>query len=57
MKVNLILQRTLWDPEMTWADTKILEIEIPMEKQNPDGKGDYQVIGCCWPELPQEDAT
>lgn len=57
MKVNLILQRTLWDPEMMWKDTKILEIEIPMEKQNPDGKGSYQVIGCCWPEVPQEDAT
>ena len=51
MKVNLVLQRTLWDPEMTWRDTKIIEVEIPMEKINPDGKGDYKVIGCCRQEV------
>lgn len=50
MKVKLVLQRTLWDPEMTWADTKIVEVEIPLDKQNPDGKGDYNVVGCCWTE-------
>lgn len=50
MKVNLVLQRTLWDPEMTWKDTKIIEVEIPMENLNPDGKGIYQVIGCCCPK-------
>lgn len=50
MKVNLVLQRTLWDPEMTWKDTKIIEVEIPMEKMNPDGKGDFHVIGCFCPD-------
>lgn len=50
MKVKLILGRTLWDPQIIWTDTKIMEVEIPLDKQNPDGQGCYQIIGCCWPE-------
>lgn len=50
MKIKLVLGRTLWDPITIWADTKIVEVELPLDMQDPDGKGNYQVIGCCWPE-------
>lgn len=50
MKAKLVLSRTLWDPCNTWSEIKIVEVEIPLEKQDPDGKGFYNVVGCCWPE-------
>lgn len=50
MNIKLILGRTLNDQETSWVDTKIIEVEIPLEKQNPDGYGNYNVIGCTWPE-------
>lgn len=50
MKVKLVLARTLCDPLTAWQDIKIVEVEIPLQKQNPDGGGCYQVLGCDWPE-------
>lgn len=50
MKVKLILSRTMNDWVQAWQDIKIVEVEIPLQKQNPDGGGCYQVIGCDWPE-------
>lgn len=50
MKVKLVLARTMWDPEMTWKDTRIFEVEIPLDKQDPDNRGCYNVVGCYWPE-------
>lgn len=51
MKIQLVLGRTIYDYQTSWADTKIFEVEIPIEKQDPgDGFGNYNVIGCRWPE-------
>lgn len=54
MKVKLVFGRTLWDHEMTWEDIKIFEVEIPLDKRNPDGMGDYNALRCCWPESSRE---
>lgn len=48
MKIKLVLGRTLNDYATAWVDTKILECEIPLLAQDPDGDGEYHVIGCNW---------
>lgn len=48
MKVQLILGRTICDYATAWMDAKIVGVEIPLNKQDPDGIGKYQVIGCQW---------
>lgn len=48
MKIKLVLGRTLNDYATAWVDTKILECEIPLLAQDPDGEGEYHVIGCNW---------
>lgn len=45
MKIRLVLARTEYDPMISWTATKIIEVEIPLEKQD-----DWQVIGAEWPE-------
>lgn len=50
MKVKLVLARTLCDPITAWKDIKIIEVEIPLSKQDPDREGEYHIIGGIWPE-------
>ena len=44
MKIKLVLSRTRYNPEITWSETKIVEVELPLDK-----KGDWEVIGAVWP--------
>ena len=43
MKINLVLARLRYNPEMVWTETKIVEVEIPLNK-----KEDWEVIGAEW---------
>ncbi len=45
MKVKLVLARIGYNPEITWTETKTVEVEIPLNK-----KGDWEIIGAEWPK-------
>jgi hypothetical protein len=46
MKIKIVLSRTEFDGVgITWAATKTVEVEIPLDKQDR-----WQVIGAEWPE-------
>ena len=44
MKIKLVLARLRYNPEITWTETKTVEVEIPLNK-----KGDWEAIGAEWP--------
>lgn len=50
MKIKLVLERMEYDPQTAWTGIKIIEVEIPLAKQ--DG---WQVIGAEWPEEAESD--
>lgn len=45
MKIKLVLARMMYNPEITWTQTKTVEVELPI-----DIKDDWEVIGAEWPE-------
>ena len=44
MKIKLVLARIGYNPEITWTETKTVEVELPLDK-----KDDWEVIGAEWP--------
>lgn len=52
MKIKLVLARMGYNPEITWTETKTVEVELPLDK-----KDDWEVIGAEWPieKVPEED--
>jgi len=49
MKIKLVLTRTEYDPVTAWTAIKLIEVEIPLDKQ--DG---WQVIGAEWEKVKHE---
>ncbi len=44
MKIKLVLARIGYNPEITWTETKTVEVELPIHQ-----KGGWEVIGAEWP--------
>ena len=44
MKIKLVLACMGYNPEITWTETKTVEVELPIHQ-----KDDWEVIGAEWP--------
>jgi len=51
VKIKLVLARLRYNPEITWTETKTVEVELPIHQ-----KSDWEVIGAEWPieKVPEE---